>query len=309
MHHLITFFVCKTRSTSWVPLHNWFWVSGHYLLMVTVLSVFLGFLPLVVNFGDIGVLKNSQQRTYILNSMNSTQWQFALVANVALAAPIMFDHILEEMQRQIFGTRARSEALVPHLVLTISLLLPNILLLCVCIPLEYPELVMCFHNARIGLITYGTLGHIWISGGDRFKTSNFFLGHVVLAIALIIASYDSINESQVSPMFWIGNCMGSLGVILITPSVLKLFKTVRTIGIRNLDNELLSCLVDIILIGLIGGISIITGMLYRGHYDSFYFIFYTYIEGGFTLIITVLQGRLTRITLNNKEVGRRNCEI
>ena len=49
----------------------------------------------------------------------------------------------------------------------------------------------------------------------------------------------------------------------------------------------------LILFGTLGGYFYISGIIYRGHYNTEFFVPYTYVEAVFTLFFTALQSFLT----------------
>ena len=281
-----------------------FWSSGVHLVLITVLCTFISFLSLMVRSSDSGIITNESIRSSILYALNSKQWQFALVANIGVGIPVTIDFIVELVHSITTKSNKDGRASVPRLFLIFSLVGPNLLLLLVGIPLQYAELVICFFATRLILLLYGVLGHLWIIGGDLFRSNWFLMGHIGLCVGTVFVTYDTMVSNEVTSLFWLGISFDSVAAIIISVYCLKFLMMIRKVGINNLDTSQLSCLLYIILLSSLGGYCYVSGIIYRGEYNVEFFVQYTYIEAVFTLFLTASQSILIRYDeISTKDVS------
>ena len=263
-------------------------------MFIMVLSVLAGFLPLITDFGKIGTIENEESRLAISDAMNSKQWQFSIVASVALAVPVVIDLTMQCIYDRMSQINNQNQALFPRLVLIFSLFVPNILILTVGIPLQYKELVIAIFLTRIIFLFYGVLGHLWIMGETAFRSKWFVAAFASLSIGLIFGVYDTINYEQVTYLFWIAIAFYGIAISIFLYFAVKFFIFVKKIGLRNLDTPQISCLMYLILLCILGSYFYISVNIKKGNYDNDFFTAYTYVEAGFTLLFTAVHSFLTQ---------------
>ena len=281
-----------------------FWEDGWYLFVITVLSVFASFLPLIVNVGDIGTIKNEISRTAILDAMESKEWQFALVANIAVAFPVVLDFILDTAHNILIGSNNKVKLQLPRILLIFSLLGPNLLILFVSIPFQYVEFTVCIFTTRISFLVYGVLGHLWTEGGYIFRSNWFIAAHSFFAVGIITVTYDTINANPGTFLFWFSISIYAFAIIIVFFFVIKFSLVIRNQGFWSLDSSKLSCFLYLSLFCAIGVYFYISGIVYEGKYSTNFCVTYTCVEGFCTLLLSALQSRLTRHEVIMKEVKR-----
>ena len=267
-----------------------------------MLSIFASFLPLFINYGEIGTMKNDELHDAILVAMESSEWQIAIVANIAVAIPVVIDFVLDIMHNKFIGNTEKEKAQLPRIFLIFSLLIPNMLLLAISFPCQYVELTVCIFTTRIILLFYGLLGHLWTVGGSMFISNWLIVAHAALALGVIAITYDTINATPVSYLFWLGISMYGLAIIIILYFVINFFSMAHKRGLQNLNSSELSCFMYLSLFCAIGLYFYISTIIDRGDYNTKFCTTYTCVEGFCTLLLSALQGRLTRHEIVMKEV-------
>ena len=256
------------------------WDSGSYLFLITSVSAFACSFPLFLDFHDIGTIKNENPRAAILEAMNSKQCQFSLVANVAVGIPVAIDYVMEFFYGMLSKSNQTNQARLPRIILIYSLVGPNLLILLVSIPLRFVELTICIFLTRLIFLFYGVLGHLWIVGGDMFRSYWCIISQLALSLGILTVTYDTISADQVTYLFWLATSFYAVSIISAAVIGIKFLLQMRKIGFR--------C------IGILGVYFYISGLIHRGQYDKDFFVPYTYVAAAFTLMLTVLQSFLTR---------------
>ena len=272
-------------------------------MIVNFVSVIFIFMPLYVHFGSIGVLEENRERQYLLDAMNSKEWQFSLVGSIGVSVPIVIDYILDVLQPLIRGTIHTSKAQIPRLLLIISLVVPNLLQLLVSIPLQYVELTCCFFMVRNIILVNGVLGHLWIEGGSVFQLRWFIVGQIFLAQGVTMCCWDAINKTQAMELFWVGVGFGAIGMLIFTKFSLKWLEILRKSNIKKLSISQISCTIYLTVFALFGIALLLLALIFRGAYGMLFSCLYSYSEAAFTVALTVLQNRLTRHEVELKEVN------
>ena len=298
------------KSAPLFSLHRRLWDSGSYLLIISAFNTIACFLPLVFNFGDIGRIKDNDSRSDILDTMNSKEYQFALIANIAVGIPVTIDYLIELFYGIMSKSNQSNRAHLPRIVLIISLVAPNFFILLVSIPLAYPELSVCFFMTRMTLLFYGVLGHLWIVGGEIFRSPWFLIFYLGLSTGILLTTYDTINAKQVTFLYWLALSFYSLSNISTTVFCLKYLRYIKKIGIRKMDVTQFSSLIYLIIFFVFGTYFYISGIIYRGDYGENSLIAYTYAEAAFTIMLTALQSYLTHYEkLMTKDVSILLCSM
>ena len=283
----------STISAPIFSLHRLLWDSGCYLFLIAAINTLACFFPLFLDFGTIGEIKDNISRSAILNAMNSKEYQFALIANISVGIPVAIDYLIELFHGVMSKSNQTNRARLPRIFLIFSLVGPNIFILLVSIPLAYVELTACIFSIRMTFLFYGVLGHLWIVGGEIFRSHWFMTFYIGLSTGILIVTYDTINAKEVSFLFWLAVALYSLSGVSSAVFGLKYLKYIKKIGIRNMDVTQLSSLVYLIMFYIFGAYFYISAIIYRGNYGENYLVSFTYAEAAFTLMLTALQSYLT----------------
>lgn len=285
-----------------MDFHTWFWRTGGHIFLVTFVSNFLCFLPIARNFYGIGCIEDANAIDKLLHVMDSTTWQFALVANIAVGVPVMLDFVLDIVHEKMSGSKSTGTGMVPLIVLIYSLIVPNILTLVVAIPNRNIELVFCFMFHRLLCLYYGVFGHLWNYGEDSFKTAGFLFAHICFSMGLLCFAYDSISPKEVTYLYWMAVAFVSIAIVRMIIFTVQFVIHTRKIGFKKLSLSQISCLIYLRIFALLGLGSFCLSLLYRGNYDVKFMSSFTYMEAGFTVLLTAARGRLVRAEIINKEV-------
>lgn len=287
------------HCVSVLELHNYLWCSSGYMLIISALSLLIGFLPIMKNFGGIGSLEDEEQRANQLVGLHSSELRMVQVASIGLSVPVALDFFLDILHRLVHSN-FNDVAIVPRFALVCSLVVPNILLLV--FETESIETADVIFATRMICIWYGTLGHLWIMGGDFFKTKVFMSTYFFYSAGIVIMIYDIISKKQGGYLFWIAVTTCCISVAVLFFIFIQYFLLIKKAGFQNMTIPQVSCVMYMIILSALLGVVGITTVNFVGNYGAQYNLIYTYAESGCTLLLTALQSRLLRMEINEKEV-------
>eukprot|EP01041_Mallomonas_annulata_P006133 gene6133-12419_t len=167
------------------------------LLVVTVIGFVIMSLPLFMEIVFVGTM-NPERKDRMLIAFQSLAFRDSLVSNVAVSIPVTAEFILDIITscfKSNHSVFSYMKAQLPRFILVASLIIPGLLLLCIALPLNYPELLICIFPCRIMAIFYGVLGHLWEEGGEFWRSPWIIFVMILSVLGLLLASWDAMSDS------------------------------------------------------------------------------------------------------------------
>eukprot|EP01041_Mallomonas_annulata_P013826 gene13826-29410_t len=193
------------------------------LLIVTILGCLLLSLPVLMKIVYAENM-NPERKDRLLITIQSMQLRDSLVSNVAVSIPLTADFLLDIITNFLrFKNSANTgrfmRAQLPRLILVASLSIPGLLILCIALPSNYPELLICIFPCRLVAIFYGVFGHLWEEGG-KFWRSPWIIFVMTLAVTgIVLAVWDSFSDSGVANIRLIIAILGGYAIVTVTSHI------------------------------------------------------------------------------------------
>eukprot|EP01041_Mallomonas_annulata_P012373 gene12373-26027_t len=172
------------------------------LLIVTVIGFILMPLPLLIKMVFVGNM-NPERKDRMLIAFQSIEFRYSLVSNVAVSIPVIAEFILDIItccfkSRNSSNTDNYMRAQLPRFILVSSLIIPGLLVLCIVLPSNSPEMLMCVIACRIIAIFYGVLGHLWEEGGEFWRSPWIIFVMILSVLGLVVGGWDNMSDSGVA---------------------------------------------------------------------------------------------------------------
>jgi hypothetical protein len=288
-------------------VHLNLWESGHYLLLINVISVFLCFLPLILPFGDIGNMRSPSSIQPVLDAMHSSDWKSAIVGCVGVSVPMIVEFILDAIISVREGSLNKMNAPVPRLVLICSLLIPNMLNLLVSIPMKWVELTTCLFMIRNNMMICAVFGHLWIEGGPAFQSIWFVMTDVIASTGLVLCCWAFISTSVNYILFWLAEILCNIAIAMALVIAWRHLRIIWKYGFQQMSIDQLSCVLYLTALCVYGMVVVVISILFVDDHGPLFLCLYTYTEAAFTVAVFVIKVRLTTYALALKEVNSYLC--
>eukprot|EP01041_Mallomonas_annulata_P003768 gene3768-7479_t len=230
----------------------------------------------------------------------------ALVASVSVATPLSIDLFLDMLSVHYIPSFKARPGTSPRTVLILSLLLPDLLILCVAMPLGSVSIMICLFKIRSVLVLYGVYGHLWRM--DIFFRSRIFLiSHFLFTGSCVVGVFTGFHPPLHD--IDIGNLSDSYGLIATAGVFGTLFvaykwrNKMKNISFQNMTSNELSASVYMFVLSLIVPAYVISGFIIYETASLLIISVWTYIELCATLVVTALQSRIIQNEIQHKEVS------
>lgn len=276
-------------------LYRYLWNSGTNLIIVTFFASLLSFFPLFAHFRDDGRTDHNSFNLEKLSGFKSKGWENSLMITVSLSAPFVISVIMEVVYNLL--TRHfedLQQEFVPRVFVLFSLFVPNILDLLISVPFEYAELSSCLFASRLEFFACGVLGHMWVVGGEKFRTTRYFTAYCLMAAGFVLCSWDNAVKDDSCVLFWAG-----WGILIVSGGILLVcirnyLNDMKDLEFRKWTTSQMSCTAHLSCASLLVFFIFVSGIVYIGRDNYSYIIIYSSIQTSCAILLMCFQCQVTK---------------
>eukprot|EP01041_Mallomonas_annulata_P000488 gene488-916_t len=167
----------------------------------------------------------------------------AFVASVAVAAPMFIDLAIDMLLSYRLPHYDARKVKSPRTILILSLLLPDLCVLCISMPLMNLSLLLCLFKSRSVLLIYGIYGHLW-QLDSFFRCRLFLLSYLLITTSFVLGAYTGfypISESiDMYSFTWTYGYVGAAGLLTFLPFAFQWTKKMRNISYKKMTSNEMS---------------------------------------------------------------------
>lgn len=215
------------------------WTSGGHFMLILITSVFLCYLPFIVEFG--GITNNVQDvslRLHLLKAIQSKAWQYSIVGTIGVSIPLAVDFMIDAVNRFSWNNVVKSAPLLPRFVLICSILIPNLICIFLANPLGRVEVMFTILSIRNNMVVYAISSLLWQEGGPSFQSKLLILSALFGSFAVIPICWDFLSSEEdgsytYTYLDWVSISLLVMAFVTLTPLVLKQTTIVLKKGIKQ----------------------------------------------------------------------------
>lgn len=278
------------------------WSSGFHLYFTSSICVFMSVMVLCDCLGEKAIASEDFLED-VEHGMNLQQFQVVMVVNIAIASHEAFGLILTSIQNMMVIPKSPCQAeRFSKFFMTLSLIVPTLLILFVAIPSASVELFALFTMICVLFFVTGIMGHLWSQGGEALRTTAFILAHASFSIAFVLTIYEQIISVASQYLFWISVYMLVAGVALIFFCSMKYIGSLRARESRGMCVKEINCAFQIVLIGILAVAFIVVKLSVHEKFGINSLVYMCSIASVFRIIFSGVQTLLLRIEIDDKTV-------
>jgi len=242
------------------------------------------------------------------HALSSTYYQFALVASIAITAPMAFDYAIDAFYHFSNDQEKLWKGFIPRLNLILALAVPDAIFLVVIGPYKLYEFYPCVQRAREIFYLYSFLSYmiefcapIWTMRSTSFLSVTFCVANVLSIFCSFID--DSNTEFILGICVWTFYSLSGVFLIVLCEQwvrhVIRGEKTLPMKSVHQVNMYLGACSI-LALSYVILQFTLRSGDKWQDTGEA-YLCGYTVMIATFTAVVTVLNGRMIRREASDSE--------